>query len=197
MSEHHPDPDTKNAEANPVKLGIAVFIGAIGLVVIIMMLASFAIGTRTMGTGNEKATSADAVAGRIAPAATLVVDASKGSVPTVAALPVAAAAPAASAQPIVAAVIPAAGAAPAAGGGEGTYKSACSACHSAGVAGAPKSGDKAAWSPRIAQGKDTLYKHALAGFQGKAGVMPAKGGNPTLSDADVKAAVDYMIVLNK
>jgi len=77
--------------------------------------------------------------------------------------------------------------------GKGTYDKACMACHAAGVAGAPKLGDKAAWGPRIAQGNDTLYGHAIKGFQGKKGVMPAKGGNMSLSDADVKAAVDYMV----
>ena len=77
--------------------------------------------------------------------------------------------------------------------GKGTYDKACMACHAAGVAGAPKLGDKAAWGPRIAQGNDTLYTHAIKGFQGKKGMMPAKGGNISLADADVKAAVDYMV----
>jgi len=77
--------------------------------------------------------------------------------------------------------------------GKGTYDKACMACHAAGVAGAPKLGDKAAWGPRIAQGNDTLYGHALKGFQGKKGFMPAKGGNASLADADVKAAVDFMV----
>jgi len=76
--------------------------------------------------------------------------------------------------------------------GKATYDKACMACHAAGVAGAPKFGDKADWGPRIAQGNDTLYTHALKGFTGKKGMMPAKGGNASLSDADVKAAVDYM-----
>ena len=67
------------------------------------------------------------------------------------------------------------------------------ACHGAGVAGAPKLGDKADWGPRIAQGNDTLYQHAIQGFQGKKGVMPPKGGNTALPDDQVKAAVDYMV----
>jgi cytochrome c5 len=88
--------------------------------------------------------------------------------------------------------------APVAGGdsaakGKAVFDGTCTACHGAGVAGAPKVGDKAAWGPRIAQGKDTLYKHALGGFTGKTGTMPAKGGNTGLSDDDVKAAVDYMV----
>lgn len=82
---------------------------------------------------------------------------------------------------------PAAAAAPASG--EKVFATACSACHTPGVAGAPKLGDKAAWAARIAGGKDTLYTSALKGK----GAMPAKGGNAGLSDADVKAAVDYMV----
>ena len=76
--------------------------------------------------------------------------------------------------------------------GKGVYDKACALCHAAGVAGAPKLGDKTDWAPRIAQGKDTLYKHAIEGYQGTKGMMPAKGGNSTLSDAEVKASVDYM-----
>lgn len=94
-------------------------------------------------------------------------------------------------------LIPTANAAAGADKGKSTYESACAACHGAGVAGAPKTGDKAAWSARIAQGKGKLYEHALKGFQGKAGFMPAKGGNSSLSDEDVKAAVDYMTAQSK
>ena len=68
-------------------------------------------------------------------------------------------------------------------------------CHGAAVAGAPKTGDKAAWAPRIAQGVDTLHKHALEGYQGKAGYMPPKGGRTDLSDQSVINAVDYMVSL--
>ena len=75
--------------------------------------------------------------------------------------------------------------------GEETYKSVCSACHGAGVAGAPKFADKGAWSARLAQGKATLYEHALNGYKNK-GVMPARGGNPALTDDLVKEAVDYL-----
>lgn len=81
--------------------------------------------------------------------------------------------------------------------GEEVYNSACVACHGAGVAGAPKHGDKVAWGPRIAQGLDTLYKHALEGYQGQTGFMPPKGGRADLSDKSVKNAVDYMISASK
>lgn len=76
--------------------------------------------------------------------------------------------------------------------GEQLYASTCSACHGLGVAGAPKFGDKAAWAPRVAQGKAMLYKHALEGFTGNSGTMPAKGGRTDLPDDLVKQAVDHM-----
>lgn len=77
--------------------------------------------------------------------------------------------------------------------GEEVYKQVCTVCHAAAVAGAPKSGDKAAWAPRIAQGMATLNKHAIEGFQGKAGYMPPKGGRTDLSDQSVVNAVEYMV----
>ncbi|MGC1818635.1 MAG: c-type cytochrome, partial [Casimicrobiaceae bacterium] len=76
--------------------------------------------------------------------------------------------------------------------GEQVFGQVCKACHETGIAGAPKAGDKAAWGPRIAQSEKVLLQHALAGFQGKAGVMPAKGGNTELTDDEVHRAVVYM-----
>ncbi|MBL8458412.1 cytochrome c5 family protein [Zoogloea sp.] len=103
-----------------------------------------------------------------------------------------AAAPAAAPAPMAAAPAPAPAAAD---GGKGAdiFKKTCAMCHQTGVAGAPKLGDKADWGPRIAQGNDTLYKHAIEGFNGAKGAMPAKGGNPALSDDDMKAVVDFMV----
>jgi cytochrome c5 len=119
---------------------------------------------------------------------------------TAAAADAAAPAPAPAASPAPAAAAPAAApAAPAVASaetGKTLYNSACVACHGAGIAGAPKVGDKAAWGARLAQGNATLYEHAIKGFQGKAGVMPPKGGS-TAPDADVKAAVDYMVLVSK
>jgi cytochrome c5 len=80
--------------------------------------------------------------------------------------------------------------------GKKLYESACVACHGAGVAGAPKFGDKAAWADRIKQGSNVLYEHAIKGFQGKNGMMPPKGGSAA-SDEEVKAAVDYMAAAAK
>ncbi|MDH3715494.1 MAG: c-type cytochrome [Gammaproteobacteria bacterium] len=73
--------------------------------------------------------------------------------------------------------------------GKGVYKRTCVYCHQTGVSGAPLFGDSAAWQPRIAQGREVLYRHALGGFKG----MPAKGANPKLTDAEVRLAVDYMV----
>ncbi len=134
----------------------------------------------------EATADAKAVAERIKPVGELTV----GAVP---AQKVAAA----SSNPVMEAIIPSANAAGADDKGKKTYDASCMACHAAGVAGAPKLGDKANWGPRIAQGNDTLYTHALKGFQGKAGMMPAKGGNMSLKDEDVKAAVDYMVSQGK
>ena len=78
---------------------------------------------------------------------------------------------------------------------EETYKSSCGACHDAGVANAPKLGDKAGWAPRIKLGQDAMYKSALQGKPGTA--MMAKGGFANLSDADVKAVVDLMMAKAK
>lgn len=79
--------------------------------------------------------------------------------------------------------------------GAEVFEGACKACHGAGLAGAPKAGDHAAWAPRIAKGKATLYEHALKGFNGQAGAMPAKGGRTDLSDDLIKQAVDHMLSL--
>ena len=105
-----------------------------------------------------------------------------------AAIAAATGAPAPTAAPVAAE--PAAAAA-SADVGKKIYDSACVACHGAGIAGAPKFGDKAAWADRIKQGQNVLYEHAIKGFQGKNGMMPPKGGS-TASDDEVKAAVDYM-----
>lgn len=78
-------------------------------------------------------------------------------------------------------------------GGEEVYNMACVACHGAGIAGAPKFGDKAAWASHLAKGIDVLHQSALNGIQGTAGVMPAKGGRVDLSDQSVINAVDYMV----
>jgi cytochrome c5 len=111
--------------------------------------------------------------------------------------PAAAATTAAAAAPAAAAAAPAAAPAAGKGGdaskGKAVYESTCVVCHGSGVAGAPKFGDKAAWAPRIKTGMDVLHAAALKGM----GAMPPKGGNASLTDADVMAAVDYMVSQSK
>ena len=77
--------------------------------------------------------------------------------------------------------------------GKGVYDTACAACHAAGVAGAPKLGDKSAWAPRLVAGKDTLYSSSLKGK----GAMPPKGGQLQLTDDAVKSAVDFMVAATR
>lgn len=77
--------------------------------------------------------------------------------------------------------------------GEEVYTATCTLCHGAGVGGAPKFGDKAAWAPRISQGANTLHDHAIAGIR----AMPPKGTCAACSDDEIKAAVDYMVAKSK
>lgn len=183
MSQHHPDPIDSHGHASPVKLAIGVTIGAIALVVGIILLAKLAVGAygqRDMK--NEPAMKADVVAKRIAPVATVAIDPNAPAAPP-------------PAQPAAATPAPAkvADAGAAAGGGQKTYDAVCAMCHNAGVAGAPKAGDKAEWSKRLAQGKDTLYASAIKGK----GAMPPKGGNPSIPDVDIRAAVDHLLATAK
>jgi cytochrome c5 len=152
-------------------------------------------GAPAPATKTEAAPADKAASSAAAPAPSPAVPAAPAA-PAV--TPPAKAAPAA-ASPAKSVAAPAAPAAPApapapvksaalSGKGEAIYKQTCAVCHAAGVAGAPKLGDKAAWGPRLAKGMDTLHTSALKGLR----AMPAKGGNPSLADADVMAAVDYM-----
>jgi len=128
-----------------------------------------------------------------APAAPATAPAAPATAPATATAAPAAPVAALVAAPVAAAAAPAALSADA---GKKVFDSACIACHGAGIAGAPKMGDKAAWAPRLKQGAPVLYTHAIQGFQGKAGVMPPKGG-AAVSDDEVKAAVDYMVAAAK
>ena len=81
--------------------------------------------------------------------------------------------------------------------GKTIYDANCAGCHESGMMGAPKPGDKAAWSGRITQGLDVITKKTIEGFQGKAGMMPAKGGNAKLSNEDVTNAAAFMVNTSK
>jgi cytochrome c5 len=92
--------------------------------------------------------------------------------------------------------VPVAAVAPEHKEGKRVFDKNCGLCHGAGFGGAPRPGDKANWAPRIAQGVDTLYLHATNGYGGAYGYMPARGG-AGVSDADIKAGVDYMVSLSR
>ena len=151
-------------------MSLAILLGLVLFTVIVFVTAR-AIGANSF---ERMQNSPDAVLERIQPVGKVRVGKSDQVV--------AAAEPAGSAP---AAAAPAA----AAGDGEAIYSKACVACHSTGVAGAPKVGDKAAWEPRLAQGMDGLVGSALKGK----GAMPPKGGQMSLSDGDIKSAVQYML----
>ncbi len=180
--DHKPDAVEKEMESHPGTLVAWIGIGTVSLVVGIIMLANLAVGMwGGRSLENDPAMSPEALAKRIAPVAKLQIEGA------------AEVAPAAPQAAKVATVTPAA---PAAGGkpdGKKVYDTTCMACHATGAANAPKLGDKAAWAPRIKTGTDALYASVLKGK----GAMPPKGGNAGLADADVKAAVDYLVAASK
>jgi cytochrome c5 len=77
--------------------------------------------------------------------------------------------------------------------GRRVYEGTCVACHARGVMGAPRFGSSGEWGERVDKGMETLVRHALEGYQGEQGFMPAKGGNSKLSPAEVASAVRYMV----
>jgi cytochrome c5 len=158
----------------------------------IFSVAALAAMVALAGCGKNEDTSASSSSTTSTPSpAPAAPAASPAPAPDTSAASPAGTAPAAGAAPSGAAAT--GGATTVAAGGQDTYAKACVACHGAGVAGAPKLGDKADWGPRIAKGKDTLYTHSIQGFTGAKGMMPPKGGMTSLSDDEVKAAVDYMV----
>ena len=179
MSDNHA-PEHNSLIKTPKQLLIVVVLAFVVPVIVIIMLAQLALDGKRKPA--PTAASEEAVARRIKPVGEVVVDPN---------------APAPVAVAVVAAATPGAAVPAAAAGdaakGKSVYNTACMACHAAGVAGAPKAGDKPAGAPRLKTGKDTLYASALKGK----GAMPPKGGNMALPDADVKAAVDYLTGLAK
>src|SRR4051812_37409436 len=156
----------------PQQLIVVVLLSFLVPVIGIIMIASFATGGIKLGPDNPAA-----AAQRLKP----VGEVNVGEVPPGAA--------AGAARPATQAKAAPPGSADA---GKALYNSVCIACHGAGIAGAPKAGDKAAWKARIAQGKEVLYNSALHGKN----AMPPKGG-ASAPDADVKAAVDYLVSQSK
>jgi cytochrome c5 len=171
----------------PRQLIVVVVLAFLIPVVGIVMLASMITGGLKVDSKSSGASDA-AVAQRLKAVGSVVI----GDVPaTTAGAPAAGGQPAGPVPQVKStsgeAVKTAAASAP--GAGKKLYDTVCMACHAPGIAGAPKTGDKAAWKPRIATGKEALYNSALHGKN----TMPPKGGLTSASDGDVKAAVDYMV----
>lgn len=163
MAEQH---EQSSFIKTPKQLIVVLLLALIVPVLLAVMLAQLATGGRK-GTDSSE----EAVAQRIQPVAKVEL-----------------AAPAPQAAPAASAAAPAPTAA-AADKGKQVFEAACAACHATGVAGAPKLGDKTAWGPRLGAGVDGLTASAMKGK----GAMPPKGGNASLPDADLKAAVAYMV----
>jgi cytochrome c5 len=179
MSQAHPDAVEQNLETHPVKLAIWIVIGTVALIIGIILLAQFAIGSYgSRSLAGSNAMTAEALAARLGPVAKLQLE---GAAPV---------APAAAGAQKVAAVA----ATPAkAKDGKTVYDTVCLACHLTGAANAPKLGDKVAWAPRLKAGNEALVASVIKGK----GAMPPKGGGATLSDAEIKAAVEYLVAQSK
>ena len=178
MAEHHSE-----EHSSPIKTPGQLIAVVVASFVVPIALISIVAHIVTGGMPKDNpALSDEAIAKRLKPAGELVVDPNQPA--PVATAPVT----------VAAAPAPAGNAAPAAAGGDSgkgksIFDTTCMACHATGAAGAPKLGDKTAWAPRLKEGMPAVYGIAMKGK----GAMPPKGGNATLSDADVKAAVDYMV----
>ena len=175
--------------SSPIKtlkqLVIAVLLAFAVPITLIVMLTQLVTSGGDISKDNP-AMSEEAIAKRLKPVGEVVVDSSQPA-PAEAAV----AAPAKTAAAPVPAAQPAVAAKGEAGKGKSVYEATCMVCHAAGVAGAPKAGDKAAWAPRMKSGMSTLYASSIKGKN----AMPPKGGNLALTDADATAAVDYMVGL--
>ena len=177
----------KSHERQFINIVSVVIGGLVGLVIGLVLLATH-VGARSEAERLADTEYRREVQERTAPVARVAVAGRDNAALAIAAPALTStAAPAATTAATAAAVL----------GGAEAYTKVCAACHAAGIAGAPRFGDKAAWAPRLAQGIGTLKTHALAGYQGKAGVMPAKGGRTDLPDQSITNAVDYMVAAAK
>lgn len=175
--QHAPGQSTDQSEDQNFFNLFMVVIGAlIGVTIFLIILARAIASDSQLAWVKEDPAYEAAVNARIQPAASVALPGDDSAAGATAQLPAEQAA-----APVAAKLT-----------GEQVYNTACFACHGAGVGGAPKLGDGAAWQPRLAQGTATLNKHAIEGFQGQSGVMPPKGGRVDLSDEEIIAAVAFM-----
>jgi cytochrome c5 len=174
MSEVHVEEHSTPIQT-PQQLVVVVLLAFLVPILAIVMIVQLITGGLKVDTGSASM-SEEAVAKRLKPVGEF-------------ALAGAATTAAPSANPPAAGPSGAAAAPSGKADGGKVYQAVCTACHGTGLMGSPKLGDKAAWKPRIAQGLATLHEHAIKGIR----TMPAKGANPSLSDAEVSAAVDYIV----
>ena len=176
----------------PKQLLTVVFLAFAVPVTILVMLAVLASGGKFHK--DHPGMTDEAIEQRIKPVGQVrLAEGGAAETPAEPAAPSASAAQAAGATPAPAPAPAPGGQVAAAGDGKVIYDKTCMACHATGLAGAPKAGDKAAWEPRLKQGMAVLYATSIKGK----GAMPPKGGAMHLSDAEVNAAVDYMVSLVK
>ena len=185
VSSSEDDEDHSSVIKTPGQLATAVVAAFVFPVAVFMLLGHFVTSERAIDPANP-AYSDEAVAKRLKPVGELLLAGEASQVE-----------PELSVAPGQTQVAAEASPTPAVESGEEKvktiYTASCAACHASGAAGAPKLGDKAAWAPRIKGGNDGLYNSAINGKN----AMPPKGGNASLSDADVKAVVDYMVSQSK
>jgi cytochrome c5 len=183
MSEFHVE-EHSSLIKTPKQLIIVVVLAFAVPITLIVMLVHLVTSGGDLPV-NHPGMSGEAVAKRLRPVGEVVIDPNQPA-------PVAAPATVAAAAPVSGAKSAPAGH-PATGKGKSVYDATCNVCHAAGVAGAPKTGDKAQWAARLKAGMSALYASSIKGKN----AMPPKGGNLALTDADVNAAVDYMVGLVK
>ena len=183
MAEIHVEEHSSPIKTPKQLVIVVVLAFAVPITVIVMLVQLVTSGTDL--PASHPGMSEEAVAKRLRPVGDVVIDPNQPA-------PASAPATVATAAPVPGANSAPAGA-PAAGKGKSVYDTTCNVCHGTGVAGAPKTGDKSQWAPRVKAGMSALYASSLKGKN----AMPPKGGNLALSDADVNAAVDYMVGLVK
>ena len=173
MAEKHTEEHSTPIKT-PGQLIVVVVLAFAVPIALIVMLTQLVTSGIDAGKSNPSMSS-EAVARRLQPVGTVALD------------------PNQPAQVAAAPTKPSAAAGAGSGNGKAIYDATCTVCHAAGVAGAPKTGNKEEWVPRLKSGMPALYASSMKGKN----AMPPKGGNLALSDADVKAAVDYMVGLLK